>query len=351
MVIALANEMASRGHEVGLFTWDHSSAEAFYPISPAIEWYKLDLGDVSVTASAAMRIRRAIASRNVVRTFRPDIITAFQVGVFKALRLYCVGMRLRMIATERNAPTLYDHTSAGPKGKKAAFRAFRLARYLVVQCDAYRAMHPAYLQHKLLAIPNPVYEARGHAAPNIAGPDGRFRLLAVGRLSFQKNFESLINAFSRLQHKFPSWDLLILGEGELRHQLAALLDTLGISSRVSLPGAVKDISSYYTAAHLFCLPSRWEGFPNALAEALAHGLPSVGFADCAGVNVLIQHGLNGLLAHGNCDEAALADALGTLMADAEMRASLGTHARSSMARYAPDRVMDEWEALFLKAMT
>jgi len=348
MVIALANEMASRGHEVGLFTWDGASAEAFYPMSPAIQWYKLDRGDVSVTASPLVRVRRALATRGIVRAFRPDVVTAFQVGVFKALRIYCAGMRVPMIATERNAPTLYDHTSGGEKGKQDAFRTFRLARYLVVQCEAYRPMHPPYLQDKLLAIPNPVYEAEGQAAPHLSAPDGRFRLLAVGRLSFQKNFESLIQAFARIESQFPFWDLVILGEGELRQELKALIEQRRLSSRVALAGAVKNTSAYYTSSHLFCLSSRWEGFPNALAEALAHGLPAVGFAGCAGVNVLIEHESNGLLAHGNGDDASLAEALALLMQDADKRRSFGGQALASMLQYAPARVMDQWESLFRK---
>jgi GalNAc-alpha-(1->4)-GalNAc-alpha-(1->3)-diNAcBac-PP-undecaprenol alpha-1,4-N-acetyl-D-galactosaminyltransferase len=350
MVIALSNEMANRGHEVGLFTWDRASAQAFYAMSPAIKWHRLNVGDVSVTASALTRIRRALAARRAVRGFNPDVVIAFQVGVFKALRLYCAGMRVRMIATERNAPTLYDHTSGGEKAKQNAFRTFRMAQYLVVQCEAYRPMHPPYLQDKLLAIPNPVYEASGWAAPEQPDASGRFQLLAVGRLSYQKNFESLIGAFARLASSFPQWDLVILGEGELRAKLEGLVTQRGLSSRVRMPGAVKDTSAQYAKAHLFCLPSLWEGFPNALAEALAHGLPAVGFAESAGVNVLIEHGVTGMLAEGNGGEAELAETLGPLLADGQQRRVFGAQARESMRQYAPERIMDQWESLFYKVV-
>jgi GalNAc-alpha-(1->4)-GalNAc-alpha-(1->3)-diNAcBac-PP-undecaprenol alpha-1,4-N-acetyl-D-galactosaminyltransferase len=348
MVIALANEMSDRGHDVALFTWDGHSAEAFYPISPAVRWYKLDVGGVKVTASSLIRLRRALAARTIVRSFQPDVITAFQVGVFKALRYYCAGIRVPMIATERNAPTLYDYTSTGEKGKRDAFRTFLLARKLVVQFESYRSMYPLYLHDRLLAIPNPVYEAQGQASPDIRHSGERYRLLAVGRLSFQKNFESLIQAFAQLERQFPSWDLVIAGEGELHQKLSGLIEQLGLASRVKLAGAVKNISGYYSSSHLFCLPSRWEGFPNALAEALAHGLPAVGFADSAGVNVLIEHDYNGLLAEGNGDCGSLAKTLLVVMQDAQKRRLFGIQARKSMMRYAPGEIMDQWETLFRK---
>lgn len=350
MVITIANEMASRGHDVCLLTWDRASAKAFYEISPAIEWYKLDVGDVRHTASLLTRVKRAWVARRIVRSLRPDVVIAFQVGVFKALRAYCAAMPVCMIVAERNAPTLYDHTSGGEKAKQNAFRTFRLARHLVVQCEAYRTMHPHYLQEKLLAIPNPVYVTSARATPELPDASGRFRLLAVGRLSYQKNFESLISAFARIASGLPQWDLVILGEGELRAKLEMLVSQRGLSSRVHMPGAVKDISAQYAQANLFCLPSLWEGFPNALAEALAHGLPAVGFAESAGVNVLIEHGVMGMLAPGNGDDEVLAETLATLMADPQKRQLFGTRASESMQQYAPERIMDQWESLFYKAI-
>jgi glycosyltransferase involved in cell wall biosynthesis len=212
-------------------------------------------------------------------------------------------------------------------------------------------MHPAHLQGKLIAVPNPVYPAEARAVPHIPCDEGRYRLLSVGRLCYQKNFESLIVAFSRLASRFPSWDLNIVGEGENRDQLDALILKMGLSSRVRLPGATRNISACYASSHLFCLPSRWEGFPNALAEALAHGLPSVGYAECAGTNVLIEHGRTGLLAEGNGDPESLSHALAAMMGDATKRRTMGDTAISSIARFEPKIVMDRWEEVLRRAAT
>jgi len=111
-------------------------------------------------------------------------------------------------------------------------------------------------------------------------------------------------------------------------------------------GAALDVSAEYRTADLFCLPSRWEGFPNAIAEAMAHGLPAVAFRQCAGVDELIVPGRNGQLADGNGDADALAAALRPLMEDADARERLGMEARKIAEAFRPEAVFDRWERLF-----
>ena len=116
-----------------------------------------------------------------------------------------------------------------------------------------------------------------------------------------------------------------------------------LDGRVSMPGSVINVAAEYAAAHLFCLPSRWEGFPNALSEALAHGLPAIGFEGCAGIQDLINPGHNGALASGNGDRVALATALAPLMADAQLRVEMSWAATASVACYRPEKIFDLWE--------
>ena len=343
MIIAVMNAMVARGHTVELLTWDQEGAEAFFPMSPAVTWHKLSLGDPATKAGLRLRWQRALRVRKLVRSSHPDVVIAFQGGPFTALRLYCLGLSVPMIAAERNAPTLYDYTKAGDRARRMMFNIFRLARLLIVQCDAYRELHPAFLHKRLFVIPNPVYPARGAASPDCPSPKGRFSILSVGRLAYQKNYESLLVAFEKIAGNFADWDLVIVGEGEDRGKLENIIRESGLSNRVLLPGAVKDPSEWYLGAHLFCLPSRWEGFPNALAEAFAHGLPAVGYTNCAGVNVLIEPGKNGLLAAGNGDPNHLAEALAAMMRDAAKRRQMGEYGRAAMAAFTPEVIMDRWQ--------
>jgi glycosyltransferase involved in cell wall biosynthesis len=342
MVISIMNAL-SPGHEVSLLTWDGDRATTFYPMAGGISWHRLDIGDPRVKAGLGTILARLAKVRRLVNDIAPDVIVCFQGGSFRSMQLYTMGLGIPLIAAERTSPSLYDHANS----KRVRFiehQAFRFARRITIQFERYRDLYPAYLSARMVTIPNPVPQAARRAWPGVAGADARWRLLSVGRLGYQKNFSVLIDAFAALAESFPDWDLRIVGEGEDRGALEAQLARLPVlKGRVSLPGATSEVEAEYAAAHLFCLPSRWEGFPNALAEALAHGLPAVGFADCAGVPDLIEAGRNGALAAGNGDPATLADALLPLMADAEKRIALGMNAVASVAAYRPEEIFRLWE--------
>ena len=140
--------------------------------------------------------------------------------------------------------------------------------------------------------------------------------------------------------------MVIAGDGEDRGKLEKSIAQHGLASRIKLTGATGDVERTYSQAHLFCLPSRWEGFPNALAEALSHGLPAIGFAECAGVRDLIRDGETGFLAQGNGDAATLTEALRRAMRDADLRGRMGQAAGESMRAYAPEKIFDSWEKFF-----
>jgi glycosyltransferase involved in cell wall biosynthesis len=348
MAAILMNEMVRREHDVSLLTWDvGDSPSPFYHIDQKVDWFRLNMGDPNQAASFLLRLRRAIVIRKHVSGKKPDVIIGFQHGCFWTAKVSCLGMPVLFIAAERNAPSRMDFNSEGKK-RKLIFQSFRLAHRVTIQCESYRDDYPGYLRSKIVAIPNPVFAAQDFAKP--AGKNGQSKtLLCVARLSYQKNLQVLIEAFALIAGRHPEWVLKIAGEGESRPQLEGMIDQLQMKGKVILAGAVKDVSSLYVGSHLFCLPARWEGFPNALAEAMAHGLPAVGFAGCAGVRDLIMNEETGLLAQGNGDSETLARALDCLMADDEKRSAMGSRAVEGMRQYEPQAIFTAWEDLFLRA--
>ena len=348
MVTTVMNALNARGHSVEFLTWDRAGATAFYPLADGIAWHKLDMGDPFVAANHALKLKRARAIRSLVRRREREAIVCFQDGPFMAMRAYTAGMGVPVFAAERNAPTRFEHTSAGRR-QKLTFNALRFAKRVLIQCESYRELYPAFLRDRIITIPNPVFPAKNMAQPKLANANGRFCILSVGRLSYQKNPEVLVHAFATIAPRFPGWDLVFIGEGEHRVALENLVAQKGLSGRIKMPGPSHSVSDLYAAGHVFCLSSLWEGFPNAVAEAMAHGLPCVGFAGCAGVRDLIIHEQNGLLAEGNGDSQSLAKALEALMGSAEMRGSLGERAVQSVKPYSPDDIFDLWEQTLTKA--
>lgn len=132
---------------------------------------------------------------------------------------------------------------------------------------------------KTVVLPNPVdvdrLAVRGAERPTVALETGVPQLVSAGRLTFQKGFDRLVSAFARIRQVHPAARLWILGEGEDRPALEAQIAGLGLSQAVDLPGFVDNPVPYYRAADLYVCSSRYEGFPNSVAEALAVGTPIV----------------------------------------------------------------------------
>jgi glycosyltransferase involved in cell wall biosynthesis len=170
-------------------------------------------------------------------------------------------------------------------------------------------------------------------------------LLAVGRLNAVKNFEVLTRAFSELAAKYRDWDLVILGEGPERSLLESRIRDHKLETRIVMPGIAGNVGAWFERADLYVMTSRSEGFPNALAEALAHGLPAVSFDCNTGPRDIIRHGVDGLLVPPD-DSAALVDALDRVMGDADLRKQLAARAHEARDRFSVEKIAGMWEVLF-----
>ncbi|HEY8618267.1 glycosyltransferase family 4 protein [Phenylobacterium sp.] len=342
MSIEMMNDLVARGHEVELVSLDAPHASTFYPLDDRVGWHRVGIGDPTRKATPREILARLHVIRQAIRRARPDVMIGFQQGAYILLALSSLGLGIPVIAAERNAPQRFDYLKDG-HGRWFQFLSFGFAARITVQMESYRSHYPAVLRRRIVSIPNPVpqqvrgAEPGGHACT-------RKRLLCVARLSYQKNQSLLIEAFAKIANAFPDWDLTLVGGGEDEAKLQALARSLQLSERVEFIGAVTNVEEWYLRSHIFCLSSRWEGFPNALAEAMAFGLPAVGLIECAGVNELIQDGVTGQLAPSSAD--GLAVVLSALMASPDVRRAMGNAARAAMGPYAPQQVLDRWEALF-----
>ncbi len=161
---------------------------------------------------------------------------------------------------------------------------------------------------------------------------GRHRLLAVGRLTYYKGFDTLIRAVAQI----PDAELRIVGDGQDRAQLAALCKLLNVNDRVFLEGALNDADclALYQTAEIYCLPSRerTEAFGVVLLEAMHHGLPILASAIVgSGVSAVVRNGSNGRLLPPD-DAIAWRDAIAELAPNAIERHRLGDAGRERVAR-------------------
>lgn len=170
-------------------------------------------------------------------------------------------------------------------------------------------------------------------------------MLAVGRLTVEKGFDCLIESFSTLAEKHADWVLVILGEGPLHAELQKEVLAKGLENRVHLPGRSGNIGEWYERANLYVMSSRFEGFPNALLEAMAYGVPAVSFDCDTGPRDIIRHDVDGLLVPKG-DVAGFTAALDRLMSDAVLRRRFADQALQVRARFSVEQVAGMWESSF-----
>lgn len=348
-MILLSNYLADQDFEVHLVTFDGEGATAFYEIDDRVQWHKVGVGQPHAPISFRDRAKLIRRIRELfttpAQTKNAPVVICYHHGILARFFLATVFTGTRIICSERNSLALYKYFSR-PKWN-LNFLLLSLVKKIVVQFADYIQDYPFWMRGRIGHIPNPVMPERQQATPGNPDTDGQFHILHVGRLSTQKQQHLLIEAFARIADKHPAWDLIIVGGGSLAHQLDARAKGTGLGERIQLVGKSKQVHEWMQRSHIFCLPSQWEGFPNALGEALAHGLPAVGFEACEGVNKLIIPDVNGLLAPGADDAEALAKALDALASDGELRTRLGKGAAGSIRRYQPEKIFTSWRQLLL----
>lgn len=164
-------------------------------------------------------------------------------------------------------------------------------------------------------------------------------LVHIGRFNEQKNHAGLLRAFRQLQEKYPDCRLNLLGDGELREEMENYARELGIWESVHFLGNQADVHPWLRDADIFLLPSKYEGMPMTIIEAMGTGLPIVATA-VGGVPDMLRDGESGLLVP--CGEAEICAACEKLIASEELRRTLGKNALGDSAKYSEESMAQRY---------
>ena len=220
---------------------------------------------------------------------------------------------------------------------------FSRAAGIILQTERSRSFFCRKVGEKAVILPNSLNP--DFIRPRYEGEREK-RIVSVGRMDANKNHEMQLRAFAALQDRYPGYELVIYGDGELRPSIEELAQELGITDRVLLPGVVPDVAKRIERAALFLITSYSEGVSNALIEALALGLPVIATdVPSGGTQELVEDGVNGLIIPAG-DQRALEDAMDKILGDSAYAGRIGGEAAKIQERLAPERVNALWKAYF-----
>lgn len=272
--------------------------------------------------------------RKTINHLNPDIIVSFMAKTNIFAILATVGSGVSLVISER---VCHDFLV------ERTWRVLRRMLYPfadgLVVLSRYDYEKYKYVKNKRIIF-NPLVLKSAETQFNT----GRDRIiLAVGRLDKQKGFDLLLKAASQID--LTGWKVIILGDGQERENLASEVSKLNLSKKVIFAGWASNVEDYYKKASVFVLSSRHEGFPNALAEAMAYGCACVAFDCKTGPSDIIRPDVNGLLVE-NGNVAQLAGAIQKLIDDKHLRSSLAYEAQKISSELSIDSIASSWSDFF-----
>lgn len=338
-IIHIAKLLCDEGLSIGLWTFDRSRNQFYYPVPAGIS--VLTLGepytDYQKTRTWLPRMLRRIKFLSqCLEEERVQVVISFM----DLMNIQFIGAkwlsRIKLIICERSNPRFRPLPLWWHMVRECVYP---LADKFIVQTKGVTREYSNRIRKNIRVIPNPISEKM----IDFEFSQRQKRIIAVGRLREVKGFHDLIRAFSILSPDVPEWSLCIIGDGPLKESLSGLIDELNLGDKITLVGAVEDVSPFYKTSRMFVLSSYWEGFPNALAEAMSYGLACIS-SDCRyGPETLLSKDSGLIFPAGNIH--ALADCMSKLIHNDHLMETLAKHAREKSLQFSDDKVVLFWKDL------
>ncbi len=327
----ISGELAERGHGITVITLSDGSND-FFALDQRIQRIALGLqkpsrnklSGVLGNLNIAWRLRRELTRLS------PVSVCSF-IGVTNILAIVASAlMPFRLVVCERNNP---DKQTLGFPWQMLRWATYRWATLVTANSmEALNALSRYVPRQRLFLLRNPLPVGKPATM-------GRSQIvLAVGRLSAQKGFDVLLDAWSGVHA--PGWQLHIVGSGPELHSLLAQAETLGIAERIRILQPIADVVTLYQSSSILAAPSRFEGTPNVVLEASLSALPAVVSEGCGDALEIIQDRVSGLVVPVDNSDA-LRVALQQLIDQPAQRQQYGERARSRVAAMHDD-YLDAW---------
>lgn len=300
------------------------------------EWYRLWGKESFARWKGRQRAGLIPRFKNLYEEERPDIILSFNHQT--SGELYEADVHSPVISLFRNDPE-----QLCPQMTRTEKLGIERSACIQVLLPYFEKSIKRYIENpNIVYIPNaiPKFARKAYDKKN----KKTYTILNVGRINpKQKRQHLLVEGFAQIASKYPEWNLKIWGgdHGKYVEKMKRYIHTKNLDDRILFMGRTHQIENEYNKADIFGFPSSYEGFPNALGEAMSAGLPSVVCSDCTSTCELISNEYNGLIADPSSED--IARKLEYLMQDKQKRVELGKAAVLTMEQYSPNRIWNQWD--------
>ena len=326
VVSVWASKLAERGYRVSVIVF--SRLEDEYNISDKVNVYPI--ADSQKACNDMSVLKRILIIRKLLKKLKPNVVISFLPMMQVYMRLAGVGLKYSRIETIRINPWRAEIVKSKLSG--IWLGCFKKCNALILQSEDQRPFFSEKVQKKAVVIPNPINEKYLEVQKKEYNASSH-KIVAAGRLSEQKNYKMMIDAVKLVLKKYDDVSLQIYGNGDLKDRLCEYIEGEGLSEHIRLMGRSNELFNVYRDADLYVMSSDYEGLPNALAEAMAVGLPCIS-TDCkTGPRDLIDDGENGFLVPCN-DANTLAERIEYIfeLSDGEQR-RIGESARKKISAF------------------
>lgn len=331
----LSSHFVERGHKVVYIAC--RAGKHFYELNPQVIFREPSFVHTASSRLKLLNYYKTIRFvRKQLKEFKPDTILSFGDIINPLALLANRGLNYPIYISDRISPKQY-------LGRFKNFMkqiTYRKATGIIAQ-SSFAAEYKRQVfgnNINLRVIPNSLRKIDSYDV------EKKNWVIGVGRLSHEKGYDRLIEAFAKIEGH-DEWNLVLVGDGPVREQLEQQAKTLGIENRVEFLGMRKDVDHLLSESKIYVIPSRCEGFPNALCEAMASPLPCIAFDSIAAD--LIDNYVNGVIVTDG-DIQGLADEMIALMDNEKIREKYAAEAIHIRERLDPEKIGDEFLDFILK---
>jgi len=354
-LVYLANLFIEQGHEVVIACDTYSKLGVCgvgYEINPKVKVCNLN----GKTKNAVVNVYRFIRGKifpswlrfnHLIKAENPDVIISYfpndlyNIAPFQNYKAPIVQM------IHGWPPYVLNKTlKKNPMTKMWRKMCYKKVHTYQVLMNSFKNDIDSFFEPKnVVRIANPVKQYKDNELVDLGNE--KKKIIYVGRIEKKtKRPHLLVEAFAQIAKDFPDWKVELYGLAKYKdynEEINNYIRDHGLEKQVCLAGYAKDMEALYRTADIQAFPSACEGFSLAIADAMAIGLPHIGFKDAHSVNEIIVDGHNGFLAD-NVDD--FANKLRRLMEDKNLRIQFGKNAYEDMKAYAPEVIMQQWNELF-----